>query len=474
MRTIKAKLITIFMLIMISLVLSGIVLNSIGLKSYYIYKNKSIFISLSEKIDKEYTDNKESSFEFITNIENLENINTTITDKNFNIEYNSVLTKRVSDQQQQRLPKEIEQIILDNKKKLLKNFIYYIDEKNDDEKSKLVFVSQMSNGKLIILKKPIKSISQSVSIANQFYMISGAIVICIGSICVLIFSKKMTKPIVEMSDIAENISNLNFEKRIEVQSKDEIGKLGESINKISEKLSANIEELKNDVERRKQLVRNMSHELKTPIGIIKGYAEGLKYGVADNEEKMEKYCNVLVEECDRMDKLILELLNHSMIEAGMVKLNITSFNLYELINDIIERFKAAMNEKGVTFDLKCENNFVISADRDMLEKVINNFITNAIDYVEGRNLIELNVEEKNNEIRISVFNTGTNIPIEAIDKIWDVYYKVDKARSRKYGGHGLGLSIVKSIIKLHGGSTKVENVKDGVEFSFEIPQKNNI
>jgi Signal transduction histidine kinase len=474
MRTIKAKLITIFMLIMISLVLSGIVLNSIGLKSYYIYKNKSIFISISEKIDKEYSNNKESSFEFITNIENLENINTTITDKNFNIEYNSVLTKRVSDQQQQRLPKEIEQIILDNKKKLLKNFIYYIDEKNDDEKSKLVFVSQMSNGKLIILRKPIKSISQSVSIANQFYMISGAIVICIGSICVLIFSKKITKPIVEMSDIAENISNLNFEKRIEVQSKDEIGKLGESINKISEKLSANIEELKNDVERRKQLVRNMSHELKTPIGIIKGYAEGLKYGVADNEEKMQKYCNVLVEECDRMDKLILELLNHSMIEAGMVKLNITSFNLYELINDIIERFKAAMNEKGVTFDLKCENNFVISADRDMLEKVINNFITNAIDYVEGRNLIELNVEEKNNEIRISVFNTGTNIPIEAIDKIWDVYYKVDKARSRKYGGHGLGLSIVKSIIKLHGGSTKVENVKDGVEFSFEIPQKNNI
>jgi signal transduction histidine kinase len=338
MKTIKAKLITIFMLIMISLVLSGIALNSIGLKSYYIYKNKNIFISLSEKIDKEYSNNKESSFEYITNIENLENINTTITDNNFNIEYNSVSTKKVSDQQ--RLPKEIEQNILDNKKKLLKSFIYYIDEKNDDANSKLVFISQMSNGKLIILRKPIRSISQSVSIANQFYMISGVIVICVGGICILIFSKKISKPIVEMSEIAENISNLDFEKRVKVQSQDEIGKLAESINKISEKLSDNIEELKNDVERRKQLVRNMSHELKTPIGIIKGYAEGLKYGVADNEEKMQKYCNVLVEECDRMDKLILELLNHSMIETGMVKLNITSFNLYELINDIIERFKA--------------------------------------------------------------------------------------------------------------------------------------
>lgn len=155
MRTIKAKLITIFMIIMVSIVLSGIVLNSIGLKSYYIYKNKSIFASISEKISNEYV---------------------------------------------------------------------------DDEKTKLVFVSQMSNGKLIILRKPIKSISESVLIANQFYMIAGTIVIVIGTICIFIFSKKMTKPIIEMSNIAENISNLDFDKRVNVESKDEIGKLGESIN----------------------------------------------------------------------------------------------------------------------------------------------------------------------------------------------------------------------------------------------------
>lgn len=467
MKTIKTKLIAIFMIIMISLVVSGIILNSIGLNLYYIYKNKNIFISISEKISDEYTHSKEGSFEYITNVESLENISTTIADQNFNIEYNSVLQKNISDQQ--HLPKEIEQTILDNKKKLLKNFIYYTDKKNNDDKSKLVFVSKMSNGKFIILRKPVRSINQSVSIANEFYMISGAIVISIGTICILVFAKKITKPIIEMGAIAENISNLEFNKRIKIESQDEIGKLGENINKISEKLSANIEELKNDVERRKQLVRNMSHELKTPIGIVKGYAEGLKYGVADNQEKMQKYCNVIVEECDRMDKLILELLNHSMIEAGMVKLNVSSFDIYELISEIIERFKATMIERGITFDLKCVNNVIISADRDMLEKAINNFITNAIDHVEGRNLIELNAEKKNNGIRISVFNTGANIPSEAIDKIWDLYYKVDKARSRKYGGHGLGLSIVKSIIKLHGGNTNVENVKDGVEFSFEIP-----
>lgn len=253
-------------------------------------------------------------------------------------------------------------------------------------------------------------------------------------------------------------------------SKDEIGKLGESINKISEKLCTSIDELKEDVERRKQLVRNMSHELKTPIGIIKGYAEGLKFGVADDKEKMHKYCSVLVEECDRMDKLILELLNHSMMEVGMVKLNITSFDIHEFIVKIAERFKPIFIEKNIKFDLKCIDNYIISADCDMLEKAVNNFITNAIDHVEGRNFIQLTVKEEDKGIKISVFNTGNHIQEKDLEKIWDVYYKVDKARSRKYGGHGLGLAIVKLIVQLHGGSTKVENINDGVIFSLEIPK----
>jgi len=272
-----------------------------------------------------------------------------------------------------------------------------------------------------------------------------------------------------MSNVAENISNLYFDKRVNLEHQDEIGKLGESINKISEKLSASINGLKQDVERRKQLVSNMSHELKTPIGIIKGYAEGLKYVVVDDKEKMAKYCSVLVEECDRMDNLVRELLNHSKMEAGMVELNITSFDSGEFISKIAERFKPTFIEKGITFDFKCVNNYIISADRDMLEKAINNFITNAIDYVEGRNFIQLTAEKKEKGIKISVFNTGNHIPTEDLEKIWDIYYKVDKARSRKYGGHGLGLSIVRLIVQLHGGITKVENVGEGVIFSLEIP-----
>ncbi|MVX64743.1 HAMP domain-containing protein [Clostridium chromiireducens] len=466
MKTIKTKLFFIFMVLMISLVLSGILLNSIFLESYYVYKNKGTLISLSEKIANEYITNKENSYEYIDMIQSIDGINTIIVDNDFNVEYNSFRSKSVDEEK--RLAKEVRKTILDNQKKLSKKYVYYIDEKDNNQKTKLIYISKVKDEEYLILIKSVKSIHDSVQIANQFYIFAGCIVICVGAIFILIFSKKITKPIIDMSNVAENISNLKFDKVRYINSEDEIGRLGESINKISDKLNKSISELKQDVESKKELVRNMSHELKTPIGIIKGYAEGLKYGVASDKEKMDKYCSILVEECDRMDKLVKELLNYSMIEGGMIKLNIISFDIYKFISTIIERFRPIFNEKNINFKFECIKGYKINADSDMLEKAINNFITNAIDHVDERKIINVIVEEKENRIKISVFNTGENIPEAVMDKIWDVCYKVDKSRSRKYGGHGIGLSLVRLIAKLHGGVAVVENVEDGVIFSIEL------
>lgn len=470
MKTIKTKLFFIFMILMISLVLSGILLNSIFLESYYVYKNKGALISLSEKIANEYINNKENSYEYIDMVQSIDGINTIIVDNDFNIEYNSFRSKSVDEEK--RLAREVRKTILDNQKKLSKKYVYYIDEKDNDQKTKLIYISKVSDEEYLILIKSVKSIHDSVQIANQFYILAGCIVICIGAIFILIFSKKITKPIIEMSNVAENISNLKFDKVRHINSEDEIGRLGESINKISDKLNKSISELKQDVERRKELVRNMSHELKTPIGIIKGYAEGLKYGVASDKEKMDKYCSILVEECDRMDKLVKELLNYSMMEGGMIKLNIISFDLHEFISKIIERFRPIFNEKNINFEFDCIKGYEINADSDMLEKAINNFIINAIDYVDERKIISVIAEEKENRIKISVFNSGDNIPEVDMGKIWDVCYKVDRSRSRKYGGHGIGLSLVRLIAKLHDGITNVENMENGVVFSIEIPKTN--
>jgi signal transduction histidine kinase len=456
---------------MVSLIGLGILLNSVFLESYYVYKNKNSFIALSEKINNEYTKGKNDVSEYLNVIQNVDNTTAIITDEKFNVKYTS--TKENKDENPKHIPKEIEQTILNNENKLLKRFIYYVDEKPDEQKTKLVFIKRMSNGEIIILRKPIKIIRESVLIANEFYIIAGIAALIIGSVFIIIFSKKMTKPIIEMSKVAENISELKFDKLVDISSKDEIGNLGESINKISEKLCISIDELKKDVERRKQLVRNISHELKTPIGIIKGYAEGIKYGVADDKGKLEKYCKVLINECDRMDKLILELLNHSMMEVGMIKLNETKFDIFQFMSQIVERFNSTFEDRTITFDFQCIKNYLICADKDMIEKAVNNFITNAIDYVDEKNYIKLAVEKSENGIIISVFNTGNHISEDEVEKIWDVYYKGDKARTRKYGGHGLGLAIVKLVVQLHGGTVKVENVSDGVKFSFEIPEEKN-
>lgn len=470
MKTIKNKLFFIFMILMVSLVLGGILLNSIFLESYYIYKNKGTLVSVSEKIKEEYINNKEDGYEYADMLESADGINTIIVDKNFNVEYNSLVPK--SNEEQKRLAKEIRQTISENQKQLLKKYLYYIDEKENAQRTRLIFVSKINDKEFIILLKSVKSIHESVSIANEFFIFAGCIVIFIGAIVILIFSNKMTKPIIKMSEVAESISNLEFDKVVDINSTDEMGKLGNSINKISEKLCISINELKQDVERKKELIRNMSHELKTPIGIIKGYAEGLKYGVANDKDKIDKYCSILVDECDRMDKLVKELLDYSMMEGGMIKLNISTFNIYEFMCKVMERFTPIFEEKNIMFNLSCIKECKISADSDMLEKAINNFITNAIDHIGDKNVINISVEKKEDKLTISVFNTGDNIPEEELNKIWDVCYKIDKARSRKYGGHGIGLSLVRLIAQLHGGIAKVENVDDGVRFSLEIPEIN--
>ncbi len=467
MKTIKTKMSIIFLILMFSLILSGILLNSVFLQSYYIYKNRGNLVSISQKIKEEYASSEGNNYEYADSVQNIDNINTIIIDKNYNMKYNSLYSK--SADEEKGLTKEIKQSISDYEKKLSKKYVYYIDEKDNEQRTKLVFISQIDDNNFIILKKSFKSIHESVVIANEFYIIAGVIVIFMGTIFILIFSNKITKPIIEMSKVAENISNLKFDKVVKVNSEDEIGRLGDSINRISEKLNKSIDELKKDVERKKELIRNMSHELKTPIGIIKGYSEGLKYGVVNDREKMDKYCTILAEECDRMDELIKELLDYSMIEGGMTELNLITFDIYKFLTKIGERFRPIFDEKSINFNLDCMKNYKVCADEDVLEKAVNNFITNAINHISGKRLINVICEEKENKIRISVFNTGDNIPEKEMYKIWDVCYKVDKARSRKYGGHGIGLSFVRLIAQLHRGTAWVENVTEGVIFYIELP-----
>jgi two-component system sensor histidine kinase VanS len=467
-KTIRIKLFLFFIGFLVSFIIFGTFINTLFLEKFYVYKNRGIFDGVEQQIKAEFLQNRNGIEDFIGIIDRLDGINISITDKKQSIIYSSFPKKQSVETS--RLPIEIEEVIGPRADELQKSAIYTLVEKQGDQAPKLLYVSRLTSENLLIMTKPIKGIRESSDISNQFYILAGLFMVLIGSILIYILSKKMTKPIEEMSAIAENIANLDFEQKVAVTSGDEIGGLAKSINTISEKLKISIQGLKQDIEFQKELARNMSHELKTPIGVIKGYAEGLLYGVADDQEMMNKYCRVIVDECDRMDNLVKELLNLSMLESKDAKLeHVMKFKISLLVDSVMERLDPIFKEHSITCQTACKDELEINGDFELLGRALTNMVMNAIKYCDENKYIRISVHRADNFALVSVYNTGPGIPQEEIGKIWDVFYKVDKARSRKFGGHGLGLSIVKSIIQLHGGTVAVENRTGGVEFSITLP-----
>lgn len=469
MKTIRSKLILLFSLFMLALVASGILLNALFLEKYYIYSNRSIFEKISQEIEKVYRDEPKGLMPLIESIDRMEGISTTIADKDLIIRFNSFAT--IANNNPDRLPLEIEELIRINGKVLRTAPLYVVVDQQKDQAPKLVFVTSLKTGDYMVLRKPLKGISESVTIANRFYSAAGFILVCLGGIFITFYSKRITEPIKEMSAIADKISHLSFDERIITQSDDELGRLGVSINQISQKLSVSIESLNQDVERRKALVRNITHELKTPIGVIKGYSEGLQFGVADDEEKRLRYCRIISEECDRMDDLVKSLLHISALESGYFELEKTVVDVGQLVRNSLVRFDPVIAERELKLQLDLSEQVTALVDPQLFGRVVDNFISNAIHHVAGDKEIQVSLKLEESSFRLSVFNTGSPLPEEELSHLYDVFYKVDKARTRQYGGHGLGLSIVRLIADLHGGRTGVTQRDKGIEFFVVIPQK---
>ena len=247
---------------------------------------------------------------------------------------------------------------------------------------------------------------------------------------------------------------------------------------ISELKTAN-NELRRDLERRekqeemrKEFISNVSHELKTPIALIQGYAEGLQENVSDDPESRAFYCEVIVDEADRMNKMVKRLLTLNQLEFGSEQIHMEHFDLRTVLDSVLGATEILFRQKNVTLSYhKSEEPVMVWADEYMIEEVVTNYVSNALNHVKYENKIEIKMEKEGDVVRTSVFNTGDPIPQEEIDKIWIKFYKVDKARTREYGGNGIGLSIVKAIMEAHNQRYGVKNYDNGVEFWFELDRK---
>jgi signal transduction histidine kinase len=222
---------------------------------------------------------------------------------------------------------------------------------------------------------------------------------------------------------------------------------------------------------RKEFLSNVSHELKTPIALIQGYAEGLKENINEDEESRDFYCEVIMDEANKMNNMVKKLLSLNELEFGNNQVNLEYFDIVALIKSVLGSTDILFKQKEVTLHFEQDESVYVWADELLIEQVVTNYISNALNHVSGQKIIEIKLIPRGDTVRVAVFNTGNNIPEDELDKIWIKFYKVDKARTREYGGSGIGLSIVKAIMNSHNKDCGVINRNVGVEFWFELDTK---
>ncbi|MBD8497978.1 HAMP domain-containing sensor histidine kinase [Paenibacillus arenosi] len=355
------------------------------------------------------------------------------------------------------------------------NFMEMLDRVHNNVKYKL-FIKPIrgSDGSTVYLfsMASLQPVDEAVQMLEEYYGYLIALVLLLVILVSFYYSKKIAKPLLRISSTTEKIANLDFSEQLSIRSKDEIGDLSSNINQLSQTLHSYIEQLQRDIEKEKQLentrkefIAGVSHELKTPLSIMKSCISILRDGVA--QHKREHYFEAMVKEVDKMDLMIVDMLELAKFESGTYKMEMDVFQLDTIVAYICEQLSPEMEKKQLLVHMQLVP-VTVEANQLRIEQVITNFMTNAIRYTpEGEELYILTVEE-GEFIKVSIENKGVHIPPAQLDKVWDRFYRGDSSRQRTQGGTGLGLAISKNILELHHVPYGAENTEDGVQFYFYL------
>ena len=299
---------------------------------------------------------------------------------------------------------------------------------------------------------------------NQFIYVS-MLVIILSLIVSYFVSRKISSGVIKINREAKKLSKGNFDVKFDTdQPIFELSELAETLEYTKDELSKT-ENL------RRELLANVSHDLKTPLTMIKAYAEMVRDVTYKDDTKRTKDLNIIIEETDRLNVLVNDILELSKIQSGTQKLTIEQFDLEKFVKNIIKRYDIMTENKKYKFKVSINKNIIVSADPKRIEQVMYNLINNAINYTGDDKKIIINALELENTVRIEVKDTGKGIDKEELENIWDKYYKIDKTHSREQVGSGVGLSIVKNILINHNCNYGVESIKgNGTTFYFELPK----
>ena len=350
----------------------------------------------------------------------------------------------------------------------------------------IVFGKDFENGYHIEITAQKDPIQENANLATRVTTTITILALVLALVFISAYSKHFTKPLIQMSEVANKIANLDFSAKCEINRGDEIGALAENINVVSDSLNTALSELREkneqlmeDIEKERRIeqmradfISAASHELKTPIAIIRGYAEGLKMNVSEENESASEYCDIIMRESDRMNVLVLNMLEQSLYSSGVKKPDMVEFNVSSFIEDLLKTVAPIFEEKGVTANYIKTENLTAFADKTQMTTVLSNIVLNACSHASDEKLIEITIEKADNKIKVNVFNTGSRVEDKDKDGIFTSFYRADKAHSRAEGRFGLGLAIVKSITENHNCECGFENKENGVTFWFTMPECN--
>ncbi|MGG1663351.1 sensor histidine kinase [Brevibacillus sp. NRS-1366] len=335
---------------------------------------------------------------------------------------------------------------------------------------------------LIIASTSLQQISEANDALRLFYVYIGIGGFALILLLSLVFSKIVSKPLLSLNRSALRMAKLDFSVKSPIMRNDEIGSLAKSLNTMAEKLDTTLKELQqaNDQLRaemeqkqrmeliQKEFVSNVSHELKTPLSIVKSFAEGLKDGVGEN--KHDRYVEVILDETEKMEDLVRDMLELTKLESKTIKLKKGYFFVSELMEEIVDKLLHHFNEKDLRVVTILANEEALFADQVKIEQVLFNILMNAIRHARVGSEITVRIEgNEKRDLCVSIENEGEHIPAEQLEHVWDRFYRIERSRNRKTGGTGLGLAIVKHIVELHEGTYGVRNTERGVTFTFELP-----
>ena len=482
-RSLKTQMSMVFVGLLICLVAAFMIINGRFLEPYYISNKESRFIELYENLNNVSNDDDwdaKKKNDSLLHFAEKNNISYLVIEKDNDVHTN------VHDKNM--LKNQLMGYFLNQAQKessVLKSTDNYQITRSWDPWNQNYYIEMWGNlddGSQFLLRSPVESIKESAAISNRFLLYIGSILIVITVLLIWYFSKRITEPLRELARLSDRMADLDFEAKYTSGGSNEIGELGANFNRMSEKLESTISELKKannslqkDIEQKDKLEKmrneflgNVSHELKTPIALIQGYAEGLKEGVNEDAESRDFYCDVIMDEAAKMNRMVKNLLTLNQLEFGDEDIVFDRFNLTALIRGVLQSMEILADQADATVNFRQTEDIYVWADEFKVEQVVRNYVSNAFHHVSGDKVIEVKMIVEGDKVRVTVFNTGTPIPEEDIGHIWDKFYKVDKAHTREYGGNGIGLSIVKAIMKSFHQQYGVKNYDNGVEFWFEL------